>query len=265
MASTITTDSIREVSCREVAGIMVEAVTTAILEETTADAWPANKSKMQNVLDEAGLPAPGDTFDADHPNLWLDHRDVRFESPKRCEVVSHFTYYPSLINGDAALDKLSSQMTQITSQTDRSAMPIIVEHSNRKQNGEISVLSPQDGFTRDVVFTVLPGAQYVVKDQWQGKINSSPWNGGDAKTWLCTAATPDPLAIKVGAAFWHFIYHFEFAYDPEGWQPEVFWRDASTGRPPDGLVQDVGRKTVIWYDTLNFNDEPTQPIFHPNT
>ena len=256
MAENIILDSIREVSSSEWAGVIVEATSVAIVEKNDAT-WPTDKSVMQTVYDLAGVPQPGDTFSPDHSNLIVRNRSCRMESPGRAEVTISYKFTPSSLNSDAQFDKLSSTLAQITTQRNRDGEEIVVSHGGNNQLGEISVLNPEDGFSREVyVSGIVPGDQHNIQTGWQAHVNSSVWNHGAAGTWLCLKALPDPLDIRDSQGTWSFIYQFEFAYDETGWQPQVFWRDPTTGRPPDGLEPGTGSKEVIWYNARDFNADP---------
>ena len=259
MAETITLDSIRDVSSREAGGVIVEATRVAIVEKNDAS-WPADATVMQTIYDLAGVPRPGDTFSSSHPDLIVTSRSLRMESPARGEVTVQYEFIPSRLNADSHFDTISSTLAQITTQRDKDELELIVTHDGRPQNGEISVLNPEDGFTRRVVVSVSPGNEMAIKTEWQAKINQSPWNNGEAGTWLCLKALPTPLDVRPTRSPWLFIYEFEFAYDATGWAPWVFWRDPSTGRPPDGLVADEGKKEVLWYDEKDFNVEPSGSV-----
>ena len=247
----------RELSCREIAGVIFEATTEAVVERNDG-AWPTDATQMQTVLDLVGLPAPGEVFSEAHPRLHCIGRDCRIEDKGIAVVTMSWHHYPTALNGDPAFDRPNSQLTQINTQKDRAGLNIEVMHDDRTQLGEISVLTPEDGFERDVVLTVLGDGfdQYRIKSEWHSRINETAWNNGSAEAWLCTQALPEPLDIRAGVDNHKYIFHFAFAYNELGWQPDVFYRDPATGRPPKGLVPDVGFKTVTWYETRDFNVEP---------
>ena len=254
--ATVILDSIRDVSCSEVAGVIAEATRTAIVIEEDADSWGSGASRMQDILNLDDLPAPGSVFDADHTSLYATGRTLRMESPGRAEVVISYRFYPSSLNNNFHLDRPNTGMAQITTQKDRDGSPLKVTHDQVAQGGEITVMQPEDGFDRDIVLSVPPGSHQQITRDWQGYINSGTWFDSEPGTWLCQQALPEPLDTRATEPTWKYIYHFSFAYEPTGWNPDIFWRDPGSGRPPSGLVDGTGFKEISWYDQRDFNIDP---------
>lgn len=141
---------------------------------------------------------------------------------------------------------------------------------NTNKNGvelTLAHLSPPDGETGTIVATVsaqLPQTNLTfrrretsspgnISKDYVGKINLAGWDGDPTAQegqWMCTAIRG---TSNDNMATWDVTY--EFAYNIDGWNPWVYWRD-SKGKIPDldDLTVDVGYYQASIYDTANFNN-----------
>jgi hypothetical protein len=66
-------------------------------------------------------------------------------------------------------------------------------------------------------------------------VNASPWQAGEARTWLCRAID----AVSLGnVARYEVKYVFE--YDPDGWERIEYYRDPHTGKVPSDVLESSG-------------------------
>ena len=118
-----------------------------------------------------------------------------------------------------------------------------------QQGGSISVLVQH--LTVRAKGSIQTTQPYTIIGQWLDSVNSSTWLNGTPGQWLCTSVEAQELELTRTNNVWRFV--FEFQQDPYGWQPEIWFKDSRTGRPPYGVVAGVGFKGVFWYPTLDYN------------
>lgn len=61
-------------------------------------------------------------------------------------------------------------------------------------------------------------------------LNSTPWQNGDAKTWLCRAIDATSLNNLS-----RYEVKYVFEYDPDGWERIEYYTDPYTGKIPDDV------------------------------
>jgi hypothetical protein len=114
---------------------------------------------------------------------------------------------------------------------------------------QVPVLSPNTilEFTRQELRSPLKRSQSVRRT-----VNSSPWQNGDAKTWLCRgidATSLDNLA--------RYEVKYIFEYDPDGWTRTEYFHDTYTGKIPDDVQtsqgNDQGIANILPYATSDFS------------
>lgn len=81
--------------------------------------------------------------------------------------------------------------------------------------------------------------------QYNGKINSTTWNGYPAKTWLCVG----PVASEINGST-NFLGEWDFVYRPDTWT----WKGAITlgGVVPDDADTAGGTLTAEVYEAIDF-------------
>ena len=83
-------------------------------------------------------------------------------------------------------------------------------------------------------------------------VNASPWQGGDAKTWLCRAIDATSLGNLT-----RYEVKYIFEYDPDGWQRLEYYVDPYTGKIPDDAQtstnNDKGIATILPYALNDFS------------
>lgn len=257
----VTLDNIRDLEARERFGVLVylrrQAVVTGLAQTDYA--------VLKAALADASVPDNGDFLSGDS-NLVLTTRNVRVvpDSPSTCEV--ELIYEHTDNEGQnltdppygLAITTSHSSLQQITTELDADASQITVAHTwpdtdddwpgeAITQGGEITVMIPQETIRVQGMFSTTTPWRLV--DEMIGHVNSSAWMGGAAATWLCTDAH---------YSFWDFNtgicrVSFEFQYNMHGWNPDVFFIDPRTNKPPPSLVLNTGYKTITWYPTQWFD------------
>lgn len=115
----------------------------------------------------------------------------------------------------------------------------------QSQGGEIEIMEPQLNYKfKGVYSTPFP---WLVRDFFHGCINSVPWLNQPIGAWMCTEVTYHMIAIR------RFVFEFEFQSNSDLWFPEIVFIDERTGRPPQGLVEGVGKRKIPYYKPVNYN------------
>jgi len=115
------------------------------------------------------------------------------------------------------------------------------------QGGEISIYEPQETITVDGILAV--DAPWAVTEAMVGFVNSVPWMGQDARKWMCTGAPYESHALE---SVYRWLFHFEFQLNRATWDPTAVFIDARQGKPPPGLVANVGYKTIKYQGEIDF-------------
>ncbi len=83
-------------------------------------------------------------------------------------------------------------------------------------------------------------------------VNSSAWQGGAAKTWLCRA-----IDARSQSNLARYAVRYVFEYDPDGWTRLEYFVDRYTGKIPDDVQQsqnnDKGIAKVLPYPQKDFS------------
>ena len=114
---------------------------------------------------------------------------------------------------------------------------------------QVPALSPNTilEFTRQELASPLRRSM-----QFRRKVNAGPWQGGDAKTWLCRAIDASSLQNLT-----RYEVKYIFEYDPDGWERLEYYADPYTGKIPDDVQtstnNDKGIAKVLPYATTDFS------------
>lgn len=265
MPATVHVDQIEEVSLNEEGGVIVELIRACKI--TGLDNASGDFTILQealDALDTAGLTAG--SLLSGFENLVLTNRPLSVIDSSQTAVRATLDYQTisrtwrilSLNNGFVFNGGTSLQ--QETTQLDAFGTQITVAHTfdasdpdfpsqEKIQGASASVLVPSPSLiAAGKLATSFP--DFITQD-WAGSINSVPWRGAAAFTWLCSNVTFEPSDTVSLPASWEFV--FEFTYRSDGWEPQVVYIDERTGKPPPGLVAGVGFKQIEWYATRDFN------------
>ncbi len=110
--------------------------------------------------------------------------------------------------------------------------PIIVKYTDPSGNVlqdrlQIPVLSPN---TTLQFVRLEPRSPLGRSARFRRTVNSTAWQGGAAKTWLCRAV--DARSQNNGSRF---AVRYVFEYDPDGWEQLEYFVDRYTGKVPDDI------------------------------
>ena len=110
----------------------------------------------------------------------------------------------------------------------------------KTQTGEVTYLRPEDTiYGEGYIDTDTP---WEAKAAFKGKVNRETWQGYAARTLLCTVC--DYEAYNFYGSTIRYKFTFEFQENPDGWDQTAVFIDHRTGKPPLGLVENTGYKTI---------------------
>jgi len=221
---------------------------------------------LKTALDASGVPSYGDAYGADFPNLVVTGREVSIVDADAGTYDVDITYGHFTEDQDqddpltgVLQGELQASIQQVTSNVDANGDTITVEHTypsddpdfpdeTKVQGGEITYFEVQKTIRMRGFRTIA--RPWLIVSQIQNKLNKNPWNGGAARTWLCTNAT-STILNRAGDGTYEMT--FEFQYNPDGWDPTVVFIDERTGKPAVGLVEGTGYKQIQRLDEINFD------------
>jgi hypothetical protein len=91
----------------------------------------------------------------------------------------------------------------------------------------------------------------AMSEKFRRTVNASPWQGGDARTWLCRR-----IDGASQASLSQYEVRYQFEYDPDGWERLEYFVDRYTGKVPDdvkvSLSNDQGVAKLLAYATREF-------------
>ena len=178
------------------------------------------------------------------------------------------TSAPPVIRGGTSLKQVSTgydgngdpiEVTHtwpaLTPEEEKAASPEEIARAGGEQTerGTIEVLVPMSHL--EFVFDRATSAPGAFTKSYGGHVNSSSWQGGVARTWMCTQADFELVDDSVNPHVYRMTFAFDF--DPEGWDNDTtaLFIDPLTGRPPKGLVDGEGIKTITYYPERDFNTD----------
>ena len=236
-------------------------------------------SVLTSALDEAGVPAYGDTLTENTANneyyMRLVERNPRLIDKDKVEIQ---LVYESILNSpqflhdpraNQILGSVRCSIQQKTSSTNKFGDEVTVQYTypaddsyNRSGTDEQGVEFQYYEAQRSVVIEGIKIEQmpWLIANRIVGRVNSVPFSGEAVRTWLCTACNWRPGWQGRAVSNNHYYMDFEFQFDADTWDPVVRWIDPNTGRPPKDLVQDVGIKTIEKLEEVDFEDIIGAPI-----
>ena len=247
MAATVITDwAARPPRLIEQSGAVVSLERTYMVYGLTG----TDIGKLDEALTAAGVPTYGDV-PADYPNLILDRRD--------CMVLSEANIYKCIIElgyesraraGQEFVFSGGSSLVSEQRRVDYYGQLLYVTYGGDTQVGEVDSFVPQS----TIEATGIVETDYPLREShlWTGRLNALPW--GDVSSsgkWMCTRVSWE--CIDTQASPKRYRYQYEFQVNLRGWQPQVWYVDPATGRPPGDIVAGTGYYTAAIYPYRDFN------------
>lgn len=195
----------------------------------------------------------------------LDVVDIDFEyvGPTRGESDYSHDDSGDYSQGGEALWKGTASLGSEVASVDRFGNPLEVAHTypvtdedfagkTDTQRAEINVDLPQG--TIEGTFVWVGDFPLALRQQFLGRLNIQPWAGGQTGTWRVDQFDFEPFNVGASPKLWK--VRVELRYKEVGWQPDYWYRDPRTGRPPANLVSNVGYKTAQAYGYADFSFFP---------
>lgn len=243
---------VTEIGTVEGAGVVVsQGVTQEAIRVAKVSGLTAGESAPFNAVTADGMPLKGSAHPNDSTLLLEDYRvsmnggtfatvDLVYRR-QEFAIQPDEEGYQANFSGGTALETIQTQK-------DKNGDPITVTHNGVTQGGFINVTIPRSSLNVSAIDAQTePGS---ISTAWVGKVNSANWNGGEPGTWMCTSVTFDAFDLSVAPPKWRF--NFSFTHRAEGWNPDVVFIDPTTGKPPSGLVEGEGYKTIEYFETKDF-------------
>lgn len=258
--ATVHTDHVSLLESEEEDGVIVSLVRRFRVTGVTDTDYDA----IGSALTASGVPVYDDQLaESRYANIAVRRRVVRFVDNGTFDVDVFYEKYENRLDSlqlDTILVEFSGAVQQVTSNLDRDDQIQEVSHTWPADDPDASYASQT--LTQGGEFTFLQAQKTVrVRGRKQasriwllvngmvGKINSVAFVGGAVDTWLCTRVDARPADVS-GTPIYDF--EAEFQYNPDGWQPQIIYRDPRTGAPPPDLVANTGYKTVNKYEEADF-------------
>lgn len=224
-----------------------------------------------SALDPIGTPHPSIS------GLWLREFSPEAETPDTVRVRMHYSRFDKVSETEppetTGLIEIGSSVNQVETNKDHAGDLIELSYTYQDSNefemlhgGEndgmdfpyndtvsepFSKLAPNYKLTVHITLTGSPGSDAV---NYVGKINSTSWRGGAAKTWLCTGIRGTSRDGGV-----NYSCSYEFEYNPNTWDTDVYYTFPRTGKFPNDTqitANPNSAKTVQIYDAVDFGGLP---------
>jgi len=278
MAQTVTIDHITTLETQERNGALRRMVREAQVSGITATTWAA----LTEALDDENLPQYGDHLTEDISDnaydLVLVERNATVIDKTKVKIVLVYENFVDLEEdlttprGGYVTGEVRTNLSQKTSNLDINGNLVETQHTypaddpdypseTKVQGGEFQYYEPQRTiFIRGIKTTRTP---WLIANKINGRVNSVPFSGELARTWLCTACTWSLSwagRVSGGSRQNRYNMNFEFQFDPDTWDPTVTFIDDRTNKPPPDLVANVGYKNVTKMPEADFDALIGAPI-----
>jgi hypothetical protein len=235
---------------------------------------------VSEIVSSGVLPQSGSAILVNGSTLYLGRRNITVNDDSALGDATVDLFYRRLEGGTSETGTTptlrgGTTLKQIQTQKDRDGNPIYVSHlwpatshelypdgtpkanTTERAIATINALVPMSSISgRLIVATNTPGA---ITQDYAGKVNSSTWQGGAERTWLCTSATFELVDNTTSPKL--YALDFVFEYDDQTWDNDTtaVFINPDTGQVPE--VEDVplpnGKEVVQvqYYQTKNFNED----------
>jgi hypothetical protein len=227
---------------------------------TATDSW---FDKVIAASTIGGLPLLGDSIDASLPLCILHRKTVVAVTGTKVELLLEYTQASrTSIPPEETQIQVGATLNQIETNIDVNGTRMSVAYTlptpyqyddgDNFAAGEVItqgglvpkyIPNPTIVLTKTLSYSPLSlAAQYV------GKLNDDTWEGGAARTWMCTGIVGN--SDDSGDTY-RVTYTFQYRIDT--WDEVVMWHDPHDGKPPADLVADTGYKTYQLYPVIDFD------------
>lgn len=163
---------------------------------------------------------------------------------------------PPIPPGDSVGISGGTFLETVDEAQDVTGADIQVSYKGEVQGGTVQVQRPRDQVELTGYVYGQPGA---ITRGLVGRVNSDGFTGIDPAaapgTWRCEGGDFEYEPLDEGSGFLTDRYRLtlRFSFNPNGWNPRVWYTDADTGEPVPDAVEGVGKKTVQAYQAVSFS------------
>jgi hypothetical protein len=263
MAITVSVDTVRTIEVIEEWDEIVSLTRSVHVQIPPGDRLVDTWAVVEQALLQSSVPQYGSS-PVEYPTLVLVKRTAKLIPGTTNQVEIMLEYGNRLGAGIDFVIEGTSSLSQVTTQLDIYGDPIALEHTypsddpdpnyadkTYEQGGVVQILDTATTLSAKGVLGIADPPSFI--GNWVKHVNSTYWYGGEIGEWLITNIDFKP--INVTDEFDPFYqFTFQFSYRRGGWQPDAVFTDQRTGKPPSGLVDGTGYKTVEIYPYRNYNE-----------
>ena len=262
MAITVSTDTVKTIEVIEEWDEIVSLTRSVLVQIPYADHTVHTWAVVEQALLQPTVPQYGSS-PTEYPTLVLVKRNAKLVPGTHNQVEIILEYGNRLSAGIDFVIEGTSSLSQVTTQLDIYGDPIALEHTypaddpdpnyaskTFEQGGIVQVLDTVTTLSAKGVLGIADPPSFI--GSWIKTLNGTYWYGGEVGEWLITNIDFKPINVTdANDPFYQFT--FQFSYKRGGWNPDAVFTDARTGKPPSGLVEGTGYKTVDSYLYSNYN------------
>ena len=210
-------EKLTEGSVAEQAGEITDAKSVYVVSGWT-------QTPLASVLADTNLKQVGDAFNTDNPNLTVISRHLTAVAKQedgsytlKVEIIFQ------LERPDPKALRGSSSLVQVETANYPNGTPIKLTHQGVPQGGEVSILVPQSSVTLSITLPLTSPEEFAA--DWIGKVNLSPWRGGDPYAWIVMAINWELIDDTSNPQKYKLDFDFEQSSDAIGkWGITVVFR-----------------------------------------
>lgn len=254
--ATFLSDTITDIEVQEDRGAIIRLVRSAIVTDLAGP--PAGR--LVEAAGAAGFPAvntPPSGYGMD--GLRLLKRTIKINplDNTKADVLLEYGPYHEM----NLVWQVDSSSGQIQTERDAAGNPLTVSYTypadyvipqyagqTLTTGASASVMSSEATMRGEA--RVLTDFPYTITSLFNNAVNAFPFNGGLARTWLCTHCGAQLLDQGTRPRTW--LFSFVLQWRPFGWDQHYWFVDPNTGKPPSDLVYGTGIKPLTWYPELHF-------------
>jgi len=216
-------------------------------------------NKVITAIATEGFPQVGDA----HPDLaTCILRSIDAEAVTGDQVRFRLTYSQKISNytEDATVVEVGATVSQLETNKDINdndfsvsyTYPAVYKRNTAMQSVEDTTGGFVTKFVPERIITLTrreSSSPESLANTYVGKMNTYSWRSGAAKTWLCTG-----IIGRSNDGGDNYDVTYTFQYRADTWDARVVYIDPNTGKPPDDLVENTGKKTYVIYETADFDN-----------
>ena len=256
-------DRLTTLALTEKYGVIERVERNAVIKGLSGSDWEVLMSAL------AACPAKNSYLnESKYPHLVLTERLPRMIDPTIAEVqlvyerkanpgqnMGSLSYSGEPIMKAPVAGSMACSIQQVTTNKDANGALIVLSHTypgddlnfpgeTRQQTGEITIYQPNRVISVQGYREI--DNPWVLLEKVVGKLNNGTWHGQPSRTWMCSEGRFEQCDLDT------YSMSFQFQHNPDGWDATTIFIDSVSGKPPVGLVDGVGIKTIRYQEMVNF-------------